>query len=201
MPDELEAQGLLALMLLHEARRPARVGPDGSLVRLPDQDRARWDPRPIEEGHAIVRACLRANRPGPYQLQAAIAAVHTDARSAADTDWRQIVELYDQLLAVQPTPVVALNRAVAVAEVDGPEAGLALVDRLSLEDWHRAHAVRADLLERAGRRGEAAVEFRRSVDQAASDAERSYLQARFAALADVPETAPTTPAGPSSAAG
>ena len=148
-------------------------------MRLADQDRSRWDQTLIGEGHAIVRACLRRNRPGPYQLQAAIAAVHTDAPVASDTDWRQVVALYDQLLAIQPTAVVALNRAVAVAEVDGPEAGLALVDGLALGEWHRAHAVRADLLRRGGRRDEAAAEYRQAIELATSDPERSYLAERL----------------------
>jgi RNA polymerase sigma-70 factor (ECF subfamily) len=195
MPDEAEAQGLLALMLLHEARRPARVADDGSLVRLADQDRSRWDAALIEEGHGIVRACLRRNQPGPYQLQAAIAAVHTDAPSAAETDWSQIVALYDQLLAIQPTAVVALNRAVAVAEVEGPAAGLAQVEELGLDEWHRSHAVRADLLTRMGRSDEAAAAYRRAAALATSDAERAYLEARLEGVGVSPA------AGPSSAAG
>src|SRR6185312_12630825 len=121
MPDEPEALGLLALMLLSESRRAARTTPSGDLVLLADQDRSRWDGALVAEGHALVRRCLRRNAPGPYQLQAAIAAVHSDAPTAADTDWRQIVALYDQLAAAEPTPVVALNRAVAVAEIDGPQ--------------------------------------------------------------------------------
>jgi RNA polymerase sigma-70 factor (ECF subfamily) len=195
MPDEAEAKGLLALMLLHEARRPARVADDGSLVRLADQDRSRWDAALIEEGHGIVRACLRRNQPGPYQLQAAIAAVHTDAPSAAGTDWSQILALYDQLLAIQPTAVVALNRAVAVAEVEGPAAGLAQVEALGLDEWHRSHAVRADLLTRMGRSDEAAAAYRRAAALATSDAERAYLEARLEGVGVSPA------AGPSSAAG
>ncbi len=132
MPREPEAAGLLALMLLIESRRPARLGADGDLVLLADQDRGRWDRALIDEGQALVRRCLRNNRPGPYQLQAAINAVHSDARTGADTDWRQILQLYDQLLVFTPGPIVALNRAVAVAEVEGPDAALALVDRLDL---------------------------------------------------------------------
>ena len=134
MPDEPEVLGLLALMLLSESRRPARVGPDGTLVLLPDQDRSRWDRTLIAEGQDLVRACLRRDAPGPYQIQAAINAVHSDAPTAADTDWRQIVQLYDHLLAITPTPVVALNRAIALAELDGPEAAVALVDGLALDD-------------------------------------------------------------------
>ena len=182
MPDEAEAQGLLALMLLGEARRPARTGPDGELVRLADQDRSRWDGALIAEGHALVRACLRRNQPGPYQIQAAIAAVHTDAPSAAATDWRQILALYDQLLALTPTPVVALNRAVALAEVDGPAAGLAATDNLDLASWHLYHAVRADLLERLGRSDEAAAAYEAAIDLAGSSAEKASLEGRRAVL-------------------
>ncbi len=178
MPDEPEARGLLALMLLTESRRPARTAADGSLVRLADQDRARWDRALIDEGHALVRACLRQNRPGPYQLQAAIAAVHADAPTAAATDWRQIVALYDRLLALQPTPVVALNRAIAVAEVDGPAAALALVDALALEGYHPWWATRGDLLERLGRREEAAEAFARAAEMTENEAERRYLEGR-----------------------
>src|SRR5439155_23633106 len=133
-------------MLLIESRRPSRTTAAGELVRLADQDRARWDRRLIAEGHALVRRCLRLNRPGPYQIQAAIQAVHSDARTAAATDWRQILQLYDQLLALAPSPVVALNRAVAVAEVAGPEAALAIVDSLPLGDCYLWYAIRADLL-------------------------------------------------------
>ena len=156
MPDEPEVMGLLALMLLVDARRAARTSPDGDLVLLADQDRGRWDRDRIAEGQAIVRRCLRRNQPGPYQLQAAINAVHSDAPTAAATDWRQILALYDQLLALAPSPVVALNRAVAVAEVEGPEAALALVDGLDLDGYRLFHAIRADLLRRLGRDAEAA---------------------------------------------
>jgi RNA polymerase sigma-70 factor (ECF subfamily) len=178
MPDEAEVNGLLALMLLHESRRPARTRPDGALVRLADQDRDRWDGVLIDEGQALVRQCLRRNRPGPYQLQAAIAAVHADAPTADATDWPQVIALYDQLLVMTPTPVVALNRAVAVAEVDGPGAGLAIVDTLDLDAWHLYHAVRGDLLERLGRRDEAAAAFARAADLTESRAERDYLEGR-----------------------
>jgi RNA polymerase sigma-70 factor (ECF subfamily) len=154
MPDEGEAQGLLALLLLTEARRPARAAADGALVRLGDQDRSLWDDALIGEGHALVRACLRRNMPGPYQIQAAIAAVHADATTADATDWSQIVQLYDQLLVFMPTPIVALNRAIAVAELDGPAAALAIIDDLDLDldldRYHLYHAARADLLERLG---------------------------------------------------
>jgi RNA polymerase sigma-70 factor (ECF subfamily) len=182
MPNEPEVIGLLALMLLTESRRPARETPSGDLVLLPDQDRALWDRALITEGQALVRACLRRNQPGPYQLQAAINAVHSDADTAADTDWRQIVALYDRLLAFLPSPVVALNRAVAVAEVQGPEAGLALVDRLDLPRQQLLHAVRADLLRRLGRAGEAAEAYDAAIALAGNDAERAFLERRRAAL-------------------
>ncbi|WP_448627631.1 RNA polymerase sigma factor [Geodermatophilus sp. URMC 64] len=182
MPDEPEVTGLLALMLLVESRRPARVGPDGELVLLADQDRTRWDAGLIAEGQALVRRCLRRNRPGPYQVQAAINAVHSDAATAADTDWRQIVALYDQLLALTPTPVVALHRAVAVAEVEGPAAGLALVDALDLPGYHLVPAVRADLLRRLGRDAEAAQAYETALEQTTNEAERAFLARRLAAV-------------------
>ena len=178
MPDEPEALGLLALMLLTESRRAARTTPEGDLVLLGDQDRTHWDRALIEEGQQLVRRCLRRDRPGPYQLQAAINAVHSDARSAAETDWRQIRELYDQLLALAPTPVVALNRAVAVAELDGPLPALALVDELDLDSFHLYHAVRADLLRRLGRDGEAAEAYDRAIALAGNASERAFLQRR-----------------------
>jgi RNA polymerase sigma-70 factor (ECF subfamily) len=177
MPDEPEVQGLLALMLLTDARRPARVA-DGALVPLPDQDRTRWDHELITEGHAIVRECLRRNRPGPYQLLAAINAVHTDAATAAQTDWSQILQLYDQLYAATPTPVVALNRAVAVAEVDGPAAALTIVEELDLAGYHPFHAARADLLRREGRTPEAVEAYTRAIDLATNPAEQAYLRSR-----------------------
>lgn len=182
MPDEAEAHGLLALLLLTEARRPARTDEAGDLVLLADQDRSRWDRAMVEEGQAIVRACLRANRPGPYQLQAAIAAVHSDAPTAAHTDWSQVVALYDQLLALQPTPVVALNRAVAVAERDGPAAGLALLDELGeqLPSYHLLPAARANLLDRLGRTDEAAAADEQALVLATNEAERRFLERRLA---------------------
>jgi RNA polymerase sigma-70 factor (ECF subfamily) len=183
MPDEPEALGLLALMLLTESRRVARTTPEGELVLLADQDRARWDRALVAEGQALVRRCLRRNEPGPYQVQAAIAAVHSDAPTAADTDWRQIVALYDQLLAIEPTPVVALHRAVAVAEVDGPEAALALVDTLELDRYHLFHAVRADLLRRLGRDEEAARAYDAAIERTANEAEKRFLARRREALA------------------
>ncbi|MET0834148.1 MAG: RNA polymerase sigma factor [Actinomycetota bacterium] len=178
MPDEPEVMGLLALMLLVDARRPARTTPDGRLVLLADQDRDRWDRERIAEGQAIVRRCLRRNQPGPYQLQAAVNAVHSDAPAAAATDWRQILALYDQLLALTPTPVVALNRAVAVAEVEGPEAALALVDGLDLDGYHLFHAIRADLLRRLGRDGEAALAYDAAIARAQNAAELAFLEGR-----------------------
>jgi RNA polymerase sigma-70 factor, ECF subfamily len=184
MPDEPEALGLLALMLLVESRRAARTTAGGDLVLLADQDRARWDRALIAEGHDLVRRCLRLARPGPYQLQAAINAVHADARTAAETDWGQIVALYDQLLAIGPSPVVALNRAVAVAEVDGPAAGLALVDGLDLDGYHVFHAVRADLLVRLGRDAEAAAAYDAAIVATGNAAERRFLAARREALSD-----------------
>jgi RNA polymerase sigma-70 factor (ECF subfamily) len=180
MPDEAEVTGLLALLLLTESRRPARTGPDGALVLLPDQDRSRWDRALVAEGQALVRACLRRNRPGPYQIQAAVAAVHSDAASGADTDWSQILALYDQLTAVAPTPVVALNRAVAVAEVRGPAAGLAELDRLDLPDYHLFHATRAELLARLGRTAEAAGAYERALELATNATERAFLAGRLA---------------------
>jgi RNA polymerase sigma-70 factor (ECF subfamily) len=175
MPDEPEALGLLALMLLTAARRPARTGPDGIGVPLAEQDRARWDPELIAEGQALVRRCLRRDRPGPYQIQAAIAAVHADARTAADTDWRQVVALYDQLLAYAPGPVVALNRAVALAELAGPAAALTLVDALDLAGYHVFHAVRADLLRRLGRPAEAVRAYDAAIARTGNTAERAWL--------------------------
>jgi RNA polymerase sigma-70 factor (ECF subfamily) len=182
MPDEPEVAGLLGLMLLTHSRRAARVAPDGELVLLADQDRALWDRELIAEGQALVRRCLRRNQPGPYQLQAAINAVHSDAPTAADTDWRQIVVLYDHLMALAPSPVVALNRAVAVAEVSGPEAGLELVEALDLDRHHLFHAVRADLLRRLGRHSEAAVAYDAALELTGSGSERAFLQRRRTSL-------------------
>jgi RNA polymerase sigma-70 factor, ECF subfamily len=176
MPDEPEVQGLLALMLLIESRRATRTGPSGELVRLADQDRGRWDRALIAEGQAIVRRCLRRNRPGPYQIQAAINAVHSDAPTAAATDWGQILQLYDQLMALAPSPVVALHRAVAVAEVDGTEAALALVDGLDLRGYYLFHAVRADLLRRLGRHDEAVSAYEAALARTENAAEREFLR-------------------------
>ena len=176
MPREPEVMGLLALMVLIDSRRETRVTADGHLVRLADQDRRRWNRAFIAEGQAIVRRCLAWNRPGPYQVQAAINAVHSDARIAADTDWMQIVALYDQLMAMSPSPVVALNRAVAVAEVNGADAGLALLDALDLDDHHLFHAIRADLLRRVGRTEDAAMAYAAAIARTDNLREREFLQ-------------------------
>ncbi len=178
MPDEPEVLGLLALLLLTESRRTARTAPDGSLVLLADQDRRLWDGALIREGQALVRICLQRNQPGPYQLQAAINAVHSDAPTAVDTDWNQILQLYDQLLAFSPTPVVALNRAVALAEVQGPDAALALVEDLDLAHYHLFHATRADLLRRLDRKAEAADAYETALSLATNAAERRFLTHR-----------------------
>jgi len=175
MPDEPEALGLLALMLLIAARRPARTDDAGALVRLPDQDRSQWDRELIDEGHVLVRRCLARGRPGPFQIQAAINAVHTDAACAQDTDWAQILALYDQLFLVQPTPVVALNRAVAVGEVSGPAAALAVVDELDLGGYYLFHAIRADVLRRLDRPHEAAAAYRAALELTANPAEQDFL--------------------------
>jgi RNA polymerase sigma-70 factor, ECF subfamily len=175
MPDEPEATGLLALLLLTEARYRTRTDPGGALVLLGDQDRSGWDRALIGEGRALVRACLRRDRPGPYQLQAAINAVHTDAASVQATDWAQILALYDQLLALAPTPVAALNRAIAVGEVHGPQAALDLVDRLDLPDYYAFHAARADLLRRLARPDDAVVAYQTAAALAPGTAERDFL--------------------------
>ncbi len=182
MPDEPEVMGLLALLVLSESRRPARTDPRGELVLLPDQDRSRWDPELVAEGQALVRACLRRNLAGPYQLQAAINAVHSDAPTAADTDWLQVLALYDQLMAIAPTPVVALNRGVALAEAQGPAAGLEAVEHLELDAYHLFHATRADLLGRLGRSEEAAEAYSAAIALATNQAERSFLQRRLDSL-------------------
>ncbi|MEA2197994.1 MAG: polymerase sigma-70 factor, subfamily [Solirubrobacteraceae bacterium] len=178
MPDEPEAAGLLALMLLTESRRSTRTSSDGDLVLLADQDRERWDRELIAEGQAIVRRCLRRNQPGPYQLQAAINAVHTDAATADATDWGQILALYDELYALTPSPVVALNRAVAVAELEGPEEALILVDELDLGGYHVFHAVRADLLRRLGRGAEAAEAYAAATGLTDNARQRDLLHRR-----------------------
>ncbi len=182
MPDEPEVMGLLALMLLIESRRASRTTPNGDLVLLADQDRDCWDRGLIAEGQAIVRRCLQRNQPGPYQIQAAINAVHSDAPDAAATDWRQILELYDQRLALTPSPVVALHRTVALAEVEGPGAALILVDELGLGGYHLFHAVRADLLRRMGRTTEAALAYVAAMARTENAAERDFLQRSRRAL-------------------
>ena len=184
LPDEPEPQGLLALMLLLESRRAARTTADGAMVLLADQDRGLWDRRLIAEGQAIVRQCLARNEPGPYQIQAAINAVHSDAPRAEATDWRQIVELYDQHLAIAPSPVVVLNRAVAVAEVEGAEAALALVEGLDLGGYRLYHAIRADLLRRVGRRAEASLAYGAAIALTENEAERDFLERRRRSLVE-----------------
>jgi RNA polymerase sigma-70 factor (ECF subfamily) len=178
MPGEPEVRGLLALMLLTASRQAARTSATGDLVPLMEQDRSRWDRALIDEGQAIVRECLRRNAPGPYQIQAAINAVHSDASSAEATDWRQIVQLYDLLLEIDPSPVVALNRAVAVAEIAGAAPALALVDALKLDAYHLFHAVRADLLRRLERHADAIDAYDRAIALTHNDAERNHLRRR-----------------------
>jgi RNA polymerase sigma-70 factor (ECF subfamily) len=163
-------------MLLTESRRPARTDASGNLVLLADQDRGRWDRELISEGQALVRRCLRQGRPGPYQVQAAISAVHSDAETADATDWSQILALYDQLMVIAPTPVAALNRAVAVAETEGAEAALTLVDALDLGSYHVYHAVRAALLRRAGRPTEAAEAYDQAAARTSNVAKQAYLR-------------------------
>jgi RNA polymerase sigma-70 factor, ECF subfamily len=183
IPDQPEVMGLLALMLLTESRRPARTTADGALVLLADQDRSMWDRSLIAEGQALVRECLRRNDPGPYQLQAAIHAVHSDARSATETDWGQILQLYDQLLALAPSPVVALNRAVAVAEVFGPAAALTSIDELKLADFYLFHSIRAHLLRRLGRDIEAAAAYDAAIALNPNESEREFLTRNRQAMA------------------
>jgi RNA polymerase sigma-70 factor, ECF subfamily len=183
MPDEPEVAGLLALMLLARSRQAARTSAAGDLVLLADQDRGRWDRGLIAEGQAIVRACLRRNQPGPYQIQAAINAVHSDAGTAADTQWDQIVQLYDQLLAIAPSPVAALHRAVAVAELNGPQAALGLIADLPLEDYYLFHAVRADLLRRAGQPAAARAAYEAALARCGNATEREFLRGRLESLA------------------
>ena len=182
MPNEPEVMGLLALMLLIESRRAARLTPDGDLLLLADQNRGRWDRALIAEGQGIVRQCLRRNQPGPYQIQAAINAVHSDAPTAAATNWWQILQLYNQLRSLAPSPVVALNRAVAVAEVEGPDAAFALVDSLDLGRYYLFHAIRADLLQRLGRNAEAVLAYEAAIARCENATERDFLQRRRRAL-------------------
>jgi RNA polymerase sigma-70 factor (ECF subfamily) len=196
-PDEPEVAGLLALMLLTESRRAARVSADGGLVLLADQDRGRWDRGLIAEGQALVRQCLERDQPGPYQIQAAINAVHSDAATAQDTGWPQILALYDQLTALAPSPVVALNRAVAVAEVEGPEAALAQVDGLDgLKSYYLLHAIRAGLLRRLGRTAEAAQAYETAMTCTQNDAERDFLHRSRESLDDSGQPAHSGKAAP-----
>jgi RNA polymerase sigma-70 factor (ECF subfamily) len=178
MPDEAEAYGLLALMLLHDSRRDARVAADGTLVLLDDQDRSLWDGDEVAAGKRALDNALRLRRPGPYQIQAAIAALHTEPLR----DWREIAALYERLLELNPSPVVELNHAVAVAMRDGPQHGLAVIDRLPLDDYHLFHAARADLLRRLGRAAEARAAYGRALRLTASETERRYLESRLAEL-------------------
>jgi RNA polymerase sigma-70 factor (ECF subfamily) len=182
MPDEPEVKGLLALMLLLEARRETRSTPDGDLVLLADQDRGRWNQELIAEGQALVRECLRRAEPGPYQIQAAISAVHSDAATPEETDWRQILTLYDHLAAIAPSPVVSLHRAVAVSEVEGPGPALEIVDGLNLDRYYLFHAIRADLLRRLGREGEAGTAYRAALERTDNGAERRFLDQRLEEL-------------------
>jgi RNA polymerase sigma-70 factor (ECF subfamily) len=186
MPDEPEVVGLLALMLLIGARRAARTGTGGALIPLHEQDRTLWDRNLIGEGQELVRLCLRRNIPGPYQIQAAINAVHSDAPEATETDWRQILALYDQLLVFDASPVVALNRAVALGEVEGPPAALTAVDGLPLESYYLFHAVRADLLRRAGRQAEAALAYESALARTDNQAERAFLERARTAVTEPP---------------
>ena len=188
LPHEPEATGLLALMLLIHARREARVSKDGQLVLLADQDRSLWNRALIKEGLELVRLCLRVNMPGPYQVQAAIQAVHSDAARADETDWWQVLQLYNQLMVMAPSRVIELNRAVAVAEVEGADAALSLIDGLDLDGYHLYHSVRADLLRRRGRDSEAALAYERALALTDNRAERDFLERR---LRDVrPEARP-----------
>ena len=182
MPDEPEALGLLALLLLTESRRNARTAADGTMVLLPDQDRTKWDRDLIVEGQAIVRRCLQRNTPGPYQIQAAINAVHSDAPTAAQTDWGQVLQLYDQLIAIAPNAVVALNRAVAVAETDGPAPALDIVDALDLDAYYLFHSTRAELLARLRRFEEAARAYDRALALTGNAAERALIERKHASL-------------------
>ena len=183
LPAEPEVRGLLALMLLIDARRAARIDAGGAIVKLSDQDRGAWRRPLIEEGQALLRVCLAQNWPGPYQLQAAINAVHSDAPDAAHTDWRQIQALYDQWMAIAPGPLVALNRAVAVAEIDGPALALRLVDELALGKYHLFHAVRADLLRRLGRMTDAAAAYRAAIELCGNTRERQFLETQLRDIA------------------
>ncbi len=182
IPEDSEVQGLLALMLLSDSRRAARRSPEGEIVLLADQDRSRWNRDFIAEGQAIVRRCLQRNQPGPYQIQAAINAVHSNAPDTAATDWKQILQLYNHLMAIAPTSVAALNRAVALAEVQGPEVALQVLDELKLDAFYLFHAIRADLLRRLARHGEAALAYDAAIERCEHAAERQFLERRRRAL-------------------
>lgn len=183
LPREPEAAGLLALLLLTDARRAARIDETGELVTLDKQDRSGWDQALIGEGHALVRACVRNNQPGPYQTQAAINAVHTAAREIRDTDWSALATLYNQLYNINPTPVVALNRAVVTAELDGPDVALTAIEQLPLQDYHALHATRAELLRRIGRSAEAYAAYTKAIELAGNPAEVRHLTRRRGELA------------------
>ncbi|HVY23619.1 MAG TPA: DUF6596 domain-containing protein, partial [Steroidobacteraceae bacterium] len=182
LPQESEVLGLLSLMLLIDARRDARTDEAGNFVNLSEQDRSLWSRDEIAEGQALLRICLQRNQPGVYQLQAAINAVHGDAATSADTDWPQILELYDHLMMLTPSPVVALNRAVVVAEIDGPDAALKLVNAIEMPRYHLYHAVRADLLRRLERDADAAFEYQAAMECCGNGREREYLEKRYEAL-------------------
>ncbi|MDB4873906.1 MAG: polymerase ECF-type sigma factor [Gemmatimonadetes bacterium] len=179
LPEQSEVAGLLALMLLIQSRRAARIDADGALVPLGEQDRSRWERPLIEEGQTLVRECLRRNTPCPYQILAAINAVHADAAMTSDTDWRQILELYDQLMTFGASDVVRLNRAIAVAEVEGPAAALAIIDRLELDGYHLLHATRAEMLARLGLEAEAGREYERAIALTQNEVERAFLRGRL----------------------
>jgi RNA polymerase sigma-70 factor (ECF subfamily) len=184
MPDEAEALGLLALMLFHDSRREARTAPDGSLLLLEDQDRSRWDQERIAEGRRVLARARSLGAGGTYVLQGEIAAVHALARQPEETDWRRIVELYDELARLSPSPVVELNRAAAIAMAEGAERGLSLIDRIEgLDDYYLLHSARADLLRRSGRAAEAAAAYRRALELTANRVERSFLERRLAEVA------------------
>jgi RNA polymerase sigma-70 factor (ECF subfamily) len=182
VPAESEVAGLLSLLLFIDARRDARTDAAGGFVRLPEQDRSAWDAAQLDEARALLRSCLALNRPGPYQLQAAINAVHSDATQAWATDWPQILALYDQLLAMNPNPVVALNRAIVVAEIDGPARALDVLETLDLAGYHLFHAVRADLLRRLDRPADAALAYQAAIARCENTREREFLQRRLATL-------------------
>ena len=179
VPTEPEVAGLLSLMLFVDARRDARTDAQGAFLRLSDQDRSAWDGSKLAEARALLRACLAIGRPGPYQIQAAINAVHSDAPTVAETDWNQLLTLYDQLLAMNPSPVIALNRAIIIAEIDGPARALDIVDSLALPQYHVFHAVRADLLRRLDRPADAALAYQAAITRCENEREREFLEQRL----------------------